>query len=214
MANMYEEALGKLERLEQVIGKRVNDIRCTILVHMKKLDEVIALCDEDLASMPDVLTINNKAEVLLEMGRLHEAVELYDKWSPRFRNDSSMLASRAIVLAMSGNVEKAERLALRALKLEKITISAYIALAIIVRRGGDPTGAIKILNKALSIDLNENDLYTHKADILAELGEYEKAITCCQQRLMRIPGHRKIREMLDRLMLESSANAAGLENTR
>ena len=206
----YEEALSTLERLEQVIGRRVNDIRDTIFVHMKKLDEAIALCDEDLASRPDVSTINNKAEVLIEMGRLHEAAELYDKWSYRFRNDSNMLAGRAIVMAMIGNMKKAERLALRALKLEKITILAYIALAIIVRREGDPAGAIKILNKALDIDLNENDLYIHKADILAELGEYEKAITCCQQRLIKIPGHRKIREMLDRLVLESSANAAGL----
>lgn len=198
-----EDALSLIEKQKSETGFEDKFLKFEAFLNMNRFEDAIALCDDELNSQPDPIAVNHKAYTLIEMNRVNEAVELYEEWSDKFIGDPSILAGRAIALAITGNTRKSEKLATRALKLEKICIPAYIALSIIVRKDGDPAGAIKILNKALDLDMNENDLYIYKADILAEMGEYEKAMACCRQRLTKVPGCRKIKDKLDLLTSES-----------
>ena len=191
----YEEALEMIEEFERRYCVFGFTSRYSALMNLGRLKEALSLCDGVLDSEPTPYAVCCKSDILRELGRVQELVELHDRWEKEFPGDPDILADRARVLVSVGNLDEAEEMAEEALRLEEITIPAYLALGEALAARGDTAGAIKILNRALDIDENEDEVYARKAEILLDAGEHEKAALCCEQRLGVVPGIRRLREI-------------------
>ena len=198
-AGRFKHAIKMVEEFERQSGRVDFLSRCDILVNTGRLEEALALCDRELDSSPHRSGVHyHKFEVLRELGRVQEQADLCDRWAAESPDDPDMMVCRARMMVDAGNADGAEELIRKVLKIEPITIPAYIILGDILVSRGDPAGTIRILNKALDLDENENDVYARKAEVLMEMGEHGKALSCCEQRLKIIPGYRKLRQARDR----------------
>lgn len=175
-----------------------------ILVYEGKLEEALDLYDKNLATKPRASTINSKAEVLRDMGRIPELLDLYDQWDAQFHDEPDFLAGKAHALVAAGRLDEAEKVALRSLKLDDdLPIYVYIVMGDLQLARGDPKGAIKLYNRALDIDENETEAYTGKANALAALGMYDEAISVCNRRLNITPTQGYLHRARDRIRAQA-----------
>lgn len=199
-----EGRLNDAKRLIDEVERRYdyNDVmnRYQILEYEGKFEEALALCDKVLASKPDMYIVEHKAEVLREMGRIQEQLNLFDQWDAHFHDDPKLLAGRGRALVATGRLDEAEKTILRALELDDdLPILQYIALGELQLARGDPKGAIKIFNRTLDIDENETDAHVGKANALAALGKHEQAILVCERFLRRAPIRGRLKRVRDRI---------------
>ena len=195
-----DEAKRLIDEVERRYGYKSVLERYEILDYEGKFEDVLALCDESLASKPDMFMVERKAEVLREMGRIQEQLDLLDQWEAHFRDDSQFLASRGRALVAAGRLDEAEKTTLRAIDMEHdLPIIQYITLGELQLARGDPEGAIKLFNRTLDIDENETEARIGKANALASMGKHEQAILVCEQILRRAPIRGRLKRVRDRI---------------
>lgn len=199
-----EGRLDEAKRLIYETERRYDHIdvinRYQILDYEGKFEEVLVLCDRGLASEPDTFVIELKAATLREMGRIREQLDLFDQWDAHFHDDPDFLAARARALVAAGRLDEAEKTALRSHELDDdLPIHVYIAMGELQLARGDPEGAIKLFNRVLDIDENEDDAYVGKANALAAMGKYEQAVLVCERFLSCAPIRGRLRRTRDRI---------------
>ena len=183
--------------------------RLEIMIRAGRLAEALSLCDDQMASEPNKHLIYAKAEVLRELGRMQDQLDLYDQWEDEFGDSPDFLADRAVALVAAGRLEEAEEAAVRALTLEEYASFGYVALGDLLMARGDPAGAIKLFNRVIDMDENEPAGYIGKANALAALGERDRAVLVCNHLLDRVPSHRRLRETRDRIITSERQHAPG-----
>ena len=202
----FDDAQRLIDEAEQAGSTAGRMSRITVLIQTGRLEEALALCDGELASEPSTVVIHTKAEVLREMGRMQEQLDLYDQWDSKFGGDTDFMSERARALIAAGRLDDGERMAVRALNSGGFALGAYLALGDLLMVRGDPAGAVQLYNQAIGTDENEPDGYMGKANALAALGEHERAVWTCNQMLGRVSSHRRLRETRDRIAAESRSS--------
>ena len=196
--------------VDEACGPRAGAVfRLEIMIRAGRLGEALSLCDDQMAYEPNRHLIYAKAEVLRELGRMQDQLDLYDQWEDEFGGSPDFLADRAVALVAAGRLEEAEEAAVRALTLEEYASFGYVALGDLLMARGDPAGAIKLFNRVIDMDENEPAGYIGKANALAALGERDRAVLVCNHLLDRVPSHRRLRETRDRIITSERRHAPG-----
>ena len=170
-----------------------------ILIRAGRLEEALTMCDDRLAAEPHEYLTCRKAEVLRELGRTQDQMDLYDRWNDQFGDNPDFMADRAVALVAAGRLEEAEETTVRALNLEEYALSGYRAPGDLLMARGDLAGAIDLFNKMIDLDENDPEGYLGKANALAALGERDQAVLTYNQLLDYAPSHRWLREARDRI---------------
>ena len=174
--------------------------RYMILVYEGKFEEALELCSKNMASNPSRYVIECMADVLREMGRMQEQLDLFDQWDAQFHDDPKFLAARARALVAARQLDEAERATTRSLELDDdLPILQFITLGEIQLAHGNPEGALDLFNRTLDMDKNETDACIGKANALAAMGKYEQAILVCEQFLRRVPIRGQLKRTRDRI---------------
>ena len=104
---------------------------------------------EVLMTIPSSDTVSVElARIRLKQGKYSEALEIYRK----VEETAGVLEGMAVAYWKLGELEKAERFALKALEMDSKSITAMINLAAIYGAGGKLEKAEKLLNRVLEID--------------------------------------------------------------
>lgn len=205
---IHEGRLDEAKRLMDEAERRYgyDDVlnRYQILEYEGKFEEALVLCDKSLASEPRPYMVERKADMLREMGRMQEQLDLFDQWDAHFHDDPKFMAAHGRALVAAGRLDEAEKTTLRALELnDDLPIREFLALGELQLARGDPEGAIKLFNRVLDIDENEVDAHVGKADALAVMGKHGQAVLVCERFLRRAPVRGRLKRARDRIRAAS-----------
>ena len=196
----YNEAK-RLVKEADMLGHSTSIYRYDILEWEGRMGEALALCKNNIAGSKDVMGwIGNKADILNQMGRAEERLELYEGTRKRFRKHPDWQAGRARALVGVGRLNEAEKIAVKVAESEEFPDVACIALGEVLMARGDHNGAIKLFNRVLDMDENHDGAYIGKAEALAALGRHKEAVEVCDMRLneAKLSGH--LKRVRDRIL--------------
>ena len=179
-----KEAKRLIEEAERLHGYDASVARYHVLNYEGKLEKALALCESNIAGgQEDMLWIDAKADILSQMGRAEERLELYDTWQKRFGEHPDWQSGRARALVGVGRLNEAEQIAVGIIEGEGYPDTACVALGELLMARGDHEGATKLFNRVLDIDINDDRGYIGKAEALAATGRYREAVEVCDMRL-------------------------------
>lgn len=124
-----------------------------------------------------------QADLLNELGKVKEAVEVYEKAYIFMPNDANMLNNYAYALATGGgDLEKAEELASKAVKLKPSEGTILDTYAwVLYLRGNYSLAKIYIESAIRNSEEPSATLHEHRGDILIQLEENDSAIEAWQK---------------------------------
>ena len=204
----YDQAK-RLVKEAELDGEDTSTYRYHILEWEGKMEEALALCESNIAgSKDDMGWIGAKADILNQMGRAEEWLELYEACQKRFGERSDWQAGRARALVAVGRLNEAEQIAVKAAESEEYPDVAWIALGEVLMARGDHEEATKLFNRVLDMDGDDDRGYIGKAEALAAMGRRREAVEVCDMRLSesKMSGH--LKRVRDRILASTDGQGA------
>ena len=196
----YNEAKKFLKEAEQD-GYSTPMYRYWILECEGELEEALALCEDNIAGgKDDMRWIDAKADILNQMGRAEERLELYEIWQKKFGEHPGWQAGRARALAGVGRLNEAEQVATGIVESGEHPGIACIALGEALMARGDHKGAVKMFDQVLDMDMDEDAGYIGKAEALAAMGRHKEAVEVCDMRRNETKKSGHLKRVRDRIL--------------
>ena len=175
-----------------------------------RMEEALALCENNIVGGGDDMRwINAKANILNQTGRAGEWLELYEGTRKRFRENPDWQAGRARALVAVGRLDEAEKIAVGIMESVGYHGTACVALGELLMARGDHKGAIKMFNRLLDMDENENGGYIGKAEALSATGRYREAVEVCDMRLNESKTSGRLKRVRDRILALADGQELG-----
>lgn len=150
-----------------------------VIKRLGKIEEVIAFYRRAVELAPnDVEPICRLANTLVDRHMIDEGQELNRRAQRLDPNNVHTLTSAGILQSAAGNTETAVQLFRKAISLYPEHGTAYVHLALALRKQGELTQALEALEKALAFDSIIAEAQANKAGILMCLGRHEEAESC------------------------------------
>ena len=195
----YEEAKTLVEEAER-LGYNTSMYRYYILDWEGKMEELLTLCEGNIVGSAGAMPwIDAKAEILNEMGRAEERLELYEGTRKRFGEYPYWQAGRARALVGVGRLDEAEKIAIEVVESGEHLDIACIALGEALMARGNPEGAVEMFDRVLDMEWNDDRCCIGKAEALAAMGRIKEALEVCDTRLNRIKMSGRLKRALDRI---------------
>ena len=173
------------------------------------MEEALALCESNIAGGGDDMGwIGAKADILNQMGRAEERLELYEASQKRFGDRPDWQAGRARALVGVGRLDEAEQIAVKAAEGEKCPGAAWIALGELLMARGDHRGASKLFEQVLDMDGEDDRGHIGKAEALAATGRYREAVEACDMRLNESKMSGQLKRVRDRILARTGGQGA------
>ena len=127
----------------------------------------------------------NKRELkmLMDEGRLEEALELSALLSDFYPEDLEVLNERGVLLYHTGRVDEAIDIYDKVLRIDPNHIEGMINYATLLAGRGDIDQSLDILDRAISKDPYSEDAWNNKAVVLAHIGRNRDALNCLDESL-------------------------------
>ena len=175
-----------------------------------KLAEALSACGRAVELQPDDLEAYLiMARLLLNLGRMDQAVSMYELASLAAPARSDIQTSLAAALARQGRLEEASAACRRAIELAPRNVGAYLNLGIIRGKSDDLEGAVEAYRQAIGIDPASPEALTNLGVALSNLGMGDAAIEASGRALKLRPLDPELRYNHAMLLLLSGDLEAG-----
>jgi tetratricopeptide (TPR) repeat protein len=178
----YDEALASCDRaiaLKQDYASAYNN-RSTALLHLKRYDEALASCDKAIEIKQDYAPANNnRSTILLQMKRYDGSIASSDKAIALKSDDADAFYNRGKALIIVGEMEEAEKMLRKTLKLKPHYPAALVNLTAIRKYKDADDEDIKAIHAMLdnpkTVREDKQNLYYALGKIYDDCGRYDEA---------------------------------------
>ena len=182
---LFEDALRQTEeaseRLELSI---IHFYRGESYASNERPNDAIQAYNQALNIKPnDYITLNNKGNVLTNLGLLDDAIKNYDLALQIKHDYSDALSNKGAALAQLGEFDNAITAFEQALKIQPDNYILLYNKGLALARLGEARAAVKAYNKALNIKPDDHAALNNKGLVLARLGDFDNAIAAFNQAL-------------------------------
>ena len=186
-----------------VVGVCVAVVLGTVSVHrLAAYHDVLALWQDNLIHQPDdVISYNNLAITLANLGRPQEAIELLEKTIP-LKPDRAH-SNLSVLLNQLSRTQEAIQHAEEALKLNPDAADAHNNLANALAKAGRKQEAIEQYQMAIRLKPDYPDARNNLGFFLVEAGQTKEAIEQFEQALRSNPDHASARSNLGAAFLNT-----------
>lgn len=160
-----------------------------VLKQLGRHAEAVAAYDQALRFEPDPQLFNDRAEVLLRLGRAQEALASAQAALLRRPKFVPTLVNCATALRSLGRLPEACESFSRALELQPANLHALYGRADVLRRLQQPAAALADLNAALAVAPKNAEVLNHRATLLKELGRDQEALADYDAAIAARPGY-------------------------
>ncbi|MCP4213298.1 MAG: tetratricopeptide repeat protein, partial [bacterium] len=175
----------------------------------------------------DAVVLNAKGERLAKMGKIEEAIQLFDRSYKVNPNDEVCLNAKGKLLAKMGKFEQAIELFDHAFQVNPNDGVCLNAKAELLAKMGKFKQAIELFDRAHAIAPNNEVPLNAKAELMAKMGKFEEAIqlfdlahtiapknevclTAKAELLAKMGKHKQALELFDRAQAIAPNNAVSL----
>jgi len=175
-----DEALRHLEEFGKAHAAFAIDMvqsKAWLLASLERYDESLAYYDEMLKFRPDAESVYlGRAELLLRMGKLDEAIDGYAKAVKRWPDSATALNAYGYTLAdRTDRYREAEKLIRKAIKMEPDNPAIIDSLGWVLHKRGKHQEALKELQRAYET-FDDAEVAAHIVDVLHVLGRNDEAL--------------------------------------
>lgn len=176
------------------------EARAQLLASEERYDEALELYDRFAGYRPDSESAAlGKAELLLRMGRLEEAVDHYRQAVRRWPDSAMTLNALGYTLAdRTDKVSEAARLVGKALKLEPDSPAIIDSWGWVLYRQGKPEEALVELERAYA-DLKDPEVAAHIVEVLWKLDRLDEARATLEDAETLFPEHAMLEQIRERV---------------
>jgi len=168
------------------------------LLHQQRTDEALHhlhRATELGQYLPE--TWSNLGSVLQQLGRTEEALDAHREALKLDPERSETHNNLAISYGTLGRLDEALRHFREALRLDPANATAHYNLAILLHASGKRGEAVWHYSEVLRLDPTMSDALTAMIRALVEEGRSAEARAYLEEVLLRQPGHRRVRELLE-----------------
>lgn len=146
--------------------------------------------DRAIAKAPWVtIAHNNKAGILAQLGRIEEAVRIWDELTRRAPGLGKPHYNLGLDAMRKGDLPSAIERYRRAIDVEPDYVPAIVNLAICYQQCGDVKRAIDLYDKALMVNPQDAQIIYNKAFLLYEIDELEESRALFEKVISLNPNH-------------------------
>jgi tetratricopeptide (TPR) repeat protein len=210
MAFQQDDLDGALEQLDAFAKDRplyavdTMMIRAGLLGAFDRHDEAIALFDEVVRFRPDDESAAlSRAQMMLDIGRLDDAIAAYRAAAKRWPESSMTLNALGYTLAdRTDEYKEAEKLIRKALKYDPGSPAIIDSLGWVLHKRGEHEEALHYLEKAYA-EFPDPEVAAHIVEVLAALDREDEALEFLVTAEERDPDSELLQGVRDRLFPQS-----------
>lgn len=179
-------------------------VKAGLLNSSDRKDEALALMDRALAYRPDDEGVAlSRAELLLQMGRLDDAVSAYRAAAKRWPDSSMTLNAYGYTLAdRTTEYREAEKAIRKALKLEPDSPAIIDSMGWVLHKRGKHQEALGYLETAYE-QYPDHEVAAHIVEVLFVLDRADEALQFLEQAEAKTPDSELLKDVRERLFPES-----------
>ncbi len=178
--------------------------KAQLLAALERFDEALDYYTKYVVFRPDNEGASlGRAELLLRMNRLHDAIIEYRKAIKRWPNSAMSLNALGYTLAdRTDKYREAEKLIRKALKLEPESAAIIDSMGWVLFKLGRHDEALVELDRAYS-KLDDHEVAAHIVDVLSALGRRDEALERLQSAESRHPDSGLLKDVRERVFPDS-----------
>lgn len=198
-----EEALELLRQFgadNPVYAVDMIEAEALLLASMKHFPEALEAYERVIEYRPDSETaVLGKAELLLHMGRLDDAISEYRQCVKRWPDSAMSLNALGYTLAdRTEQYAEAEKLIRKALKLDPDSAAIVDSYGWVLHRLGENERALEELSRAYEM-LQDAEVASHLVDVLAALGRHDEALKALEEAELVYPDNELLQDVRERV---------------
>ena len=202
-----ERALTLLDQFSEINPNYAVDIvrvKAQLLVSVERYEEALEHYDKAVAYRPDIEGLHlGRAEVLLRMDRLDEAIAQYRAAAKRWPDSSMSLNALGYTLAdRTDEYDEAEKLIEKALKLDPDSPAIIDSWGWVLYRQGHYEDALGYLETAYE-KLRDSEVAAHIVEVLWMLERHDEAVKALEDAELIFPDDELLQQVRERFLPES-----------
>jgi tetratricopeptide (TPR) repeat protein len=197
-----ELALQRLDELADANPKLAVEVvvaRALLLAALKRYDEALAAYDLALSFRPDDEGVAlNRAELMLRMGRLDDALRAYRDAARRWPDSALSLNALGYTLAdRTDEYREAEKLIRKALKFDPTSPAILDSFGWVLYKRGKHEAALEQLEIAYEL-FPDHEVAAHLVEVLSVLGRTEEASDLLEKAELKDPDSELLQKVRER----------------
>lgn len=199
-----EKALEHLARFAEISPNHAVDMlqaRAQLLATMERYPEALENYDLVVAYRPDAEEVHlGRAEILLQMGRVDDAIAVYRKSARRWPDSATTLNALGYTLAdRTDEYDEAERLISKALELNPDSAAIIDSWGWVLFRQGQNAEALIHLERAYE-RFRDPEVASHIIEVLWALDRRDDAVTLLENAELLFPDNELLESVRERLV--------------
>ena len=200
-----EEALDHLSKFAEINPRFAVDMlqaKAQLLASLERYPEALEYYNKVVAYRPDSEgAFLGKAELLLRMDRLDDAISLYRTSVKRWPNSAMSLNALGYTLAdRTDKYDEAERLMHKALELDPDSAAIIDSWGWVLYRQGRNDEALHHLERAYEL-LRDPEVASHIVEVLMTLDRHDEARTVLEKAELLFPDNELLKNVRERLLI-------------
>ncbi len=201
-----DEALELLQQFgadNPIYAVNMIEAEAQLLTSLELYAEALELYERVIEYRPDSETVVlEKAELLLRMGRLDDAISEYRHSVKRWRDSALSLNALGYTLAdRTEEYAEAEKLIKKALKLDPDSAAIIDSYGWVLYRLGENERALEELQRAYAI-LKDAEVASHIVEVLGKLERQDEALAILEEAELLNPDNKLLKDVRERVFPE------------